>query len=409
VNGNDVDAALLRRARRILAVQTTTSIVLSVLVVGVLAVFVVVRAERSALERSLRQTAATEEDVVDPPDGSWIFEQDTAGRITGTKDPPAGLPDRAALDRVRAGGGSEMRQTTVRDVDYVVLTRRRGTETIQVVGSLATLESERNRLLAALAMATAAGLVVALLFAGLLARRATAPLGDALDRQRQFVADASHELRTPLTQLHTRAQLLERDLRAGATSAEMAPDVEQLVAGTRQLGEVVEDLLISSQVPQGAHEHDDVDLGAIAATVVAGLSTRARDQEVELALLPGAEGASVVWGREPALRRVLTALIDNALSHTPAGGHVTVELGTEEAGRWVTAVVRDDGSGFDPADAERIFRRFARGHGDTRRFGLGLALAREVVAGHGGTIDARGRLGEGATFTIRMPAGSARH
>jgi hypothetical protein len=74
-------------------------------------------------------------------DRNWIFEQDTAGRITGTKDPPAGFPERAALDRVRAGGGSEMRQTTVRYGDYLVLTRRRGTETVQVVGSLAALES----------------------------------------------------------------------------------------------------------------------------------------------------------------------------------------------------------------------------------------------------------------------------
>jgi signal transduction histidine kinase len=405
VTAQDADASLLRRARWTLAVQTAVSIVLSVLVVGVLALIVVMRSERSALEASLRQTAATEEDVVDPPDGTWIFEQDQAGRVTGTGRSPAGFPDRGALDRVRGGGRSELRQATSQGVNYLVLTRRRGAATVQVVGSLAGQEAERNRLLGALGLATLAGLLTALVFAVLLARRVTEPLGDALSRQRQFVADASHELRTPLTQLHTRAQLLEHDLRAGATPAEMAPDVEQLVAGTRQLGEVVEDLLLSTQARRRAHEHDQVDLGAIAAAVVAGLSARARAQKVELALLPDPDGPSVVRGREPALRRVLTALIDNALSHTPAGGHVTVELDAEDAGRWVTATVRDDGSGFDPADAERIFRRFARGHGDARRFGLGLALAREVVAGHGGTIEAWGSPGLGAAFTVRLPAG----
>jgi two-component system OmpR family sensor kinase len=122
--------------------------------------------------------------------------------------------------------------------------------------------------------------------------------------------------------------------------------------------------------------------------------------------VPDALGPSVIRGREAALRRVITALVDNALSHTPAGGHVTVELGAENHPRWVTVIVRDDGTGFEPTDAERIFARFARaGHDDHRRFGLGLALAREVIAGHGGTITAWGSPGEGATFTVRLPAG----
>jgi signal transduction histidine kinase len=68
-------------------------------------------------------------------------------------------------------------------------------------------------------------------------------------------------------------------------------------------------------------------------------------------------------------------------------------------------VVRDDGSGFDPRDARRIFDRFARGHDDHRRFGIGLALAREVISGHGGTIEAHGAPGHGAVFMIRLPVG----
>jgi two-component system OmpR family sensor kinase len=102
---------------------------------------------------------------------------------------------------------------------------------------------------------------------------------------------------------------------------------------------------------------------------------------------------------------VLTALVDNALSHTQAGGHVTIELGRRPANRQVTVLVRDDGTGFDPTDAKRIFDRFARGHDDHRRFGIGLAWAREVITGHGGTIEAHGVPGRGAVFTIRLPAG----
>jgi signal transduction histidine kinase len=146
-----------------------------------------------------------------------------------------------------------------------------------------------------------------------------------------------------------------------------------------------------------------VDLRKVAADVIAAHRARATAHGVELTLVPGAAETSVVRGHEAALRRVLTALIDNALSHTPAGGHVTVELGTELS--MITVVVRDDGSGFDPADGERLFARFARGgHGDHRRFGLGLALAQEVVTGHGGTIEAWGHPGQGAAFTVRLPA-----
>jgi two-component system OmpR family sensor kinase len=405
VTARDPDQLLLWRARRALALQSAAAITLSMLIVGAIALLVVTHGQRTALEASLRQTAATEEDVVDPPGGTWIFEENAAGHLIGTKDAPAGFPDRTALDRVRAGGPTELTATAAGGMDYLVLTRRRNTGTVQVIGSLAALDADRRRLLAALGMAEIVGLLVACLAAVLLARRATAPLGEALTRQRRFVADASHELRTPLTQLHTRAQLLHQDLRAGASPADMAPDIEQLLIGTRQLGEVVEDLLLSSQLPQRAEASAEVDLGMVAAGVVTALAARARDQDVALALVPDAEAPSVVRGREAALRRVVTALVDNALSHTPAGGHVTVELGSQDGPRRVSLIVRDDGTGFDPADAERIFARFARGgHGDHRRFGLGLALAREVVTGHGGTIEAWGRPGKGASFTIRLPA-----
>jgi signal transduction histidine kinase len=391
---------MLARARRVLGLQTAAAITLSLLIVGTVALLVVARTQRAAAESSLRQTAATADDVIDPPLGMWIFKEDAAGRVTGTDEAPDAFPDRAALERVRAGGRTE---TSGRG-DFLVITRRRGASTVQVVASTHEQTAELRRLLVALGLAELAGLFLALASAYFLARRATAPLGHALTRQRQFVADASHELRTPLTQLHTRAQLLDRDVRAGAAAADLAEDVEQMVVGTRHLGEVIEDLLLSSQLPEQPLNVAAVDLAAVGADVVADHAARARAQNVELTLVRNADGPSIVDGREPALRRVLTALVDNALSHTPPGGHVTVELGAEGAPRRVTVVVRDDGSGFDPADAERLFARFARGHGDHRRFGLGLALAREVITGHGGHIEAWGSPGAGAAFTIRLPA-----
>jgi two-component system OmpR family sensor kinase len=397
----DPDRELLRRARRTLAVRNTVAIGLILLFVGAVALLVVHREERSTLAASIRQTAATEEDVVDPPAGSWIFRLDAAGRLTATEDAPPGFPDRGALDRVRAGGRAEQTERG----DYLIVTRRRGTATVQVVGSLAAEDAETRRLLAALGVAELLGLVAAALTGWLLAGRATAPLGEALARQRRFVADASHELRTPIAQLHTRAQLLDQDLRAGAGAPDLAPDVRRLVAGTRQLGEIVEDLLLSTQLVSLTAAGSEVDLGVLADSVVSAFRERAHAHRIVLEVRADPDKPSIAYGREAALRRVLTALVDNALSHTRDGGHITVELDPIDAPARVRLTVQDDGTGFSPDDAERLFDRFARGHDDHRRFGLGLALAREVITGHGGTIAAANNPDGGATFTVILPAG----
>lgn len=393
---------MLARARRVIALQTAAAITVSLLVVGLLAFLVVTHSQNTAATKLLQQTATNADDVTDPPPDVWIFLQEPDGTTQATEGAPAGLPDRRVLEQVRADGARRTSTIDGREGGYLAVTARRGDQVVQVVMSRHEQHDERERLLGALAVGELVGLLVALLSAALLARRATAPLADALARQRHFVADASHELRTPLTQLHTRAQLLQRDLRGGADLADVVTDVDHLVTGTRHLGEVVDDLLLSSQLGRRDDIRQPVDLRTVAADVLANQADRARAQDVELAVRTGASGPLLVPGHRAALQRVLTALVDNALNHTPAGGHVHIELGT--TGDKITIVVRDDGAGFDPADAERLFDRFARGgHLDQRRFGLGLALAREVIAGHGGTIEASGHPGQGAAFSIRLP------
>lgn len=403
----DPDRVLLARARRVITWQTAAAITASLLVLGLLAFLVVIHSQKTATTRLLQQTAATADDVIDPPPDVWIFIQAADGRLEATGNAPDGFPDHTVLDRVRADGITRTIAIEGREGGHLALTTRRGGRVMQVVTSLHEQHDERERLLGALAIGEVVGLLVALLSAALLSRRATAPLADALARQRHFVADASHELRTPLTQLHTRAQLLQRDLRAGAALADVVTDVDHLVAGTRHLGEVVDDLLLSSQLGRRDDIRLPVDIRAVAHDVLASQSDRARTQDVELDLRAGTAGTFLVLGHRAALQRVLTALVDNALNHTPAGGHIHLELGATDA--MVTIIVRDDGAGFDEADTERLFARFARGdHNDQRRFGLGLALAREVIIGHGGTIKASGRLGHGAAFTIRLPAADDR-
>lgn len=261
---------------------------------------------------------------------------------------------------------------------------------------------DRRWVYVAFALAETVGLVAAVVVGQVLACRAVAPLEEALRRQRRFVADASHELRTPLTRLHVRAQLLAREAQPSALDGELAA----LVADTRQFGEVIEDLLMSAQLESADAPRELVDLAAVAESVVSAESLRAQARAVELGLRCGS-GDHLVLGVPAALRRVVGALVDNALDHTRPGSRIDVILEHGRAGREVELTVRDDGVGFPPDQAELIFQRFKRGHGNGGRFGLGLALVREVVENHGGRVTATGKPGEGAEFTVRLPRATA--
>jgi two-component system OmpR family sensor kinase len=394
---SDPERRLLTRARRAITLQLAGALTIVIGLVGALVYCVMISGQETSARRDLG-AATARADLAHPPPCAWLFEL-RGPVIIASPGAPAYLPVREDLHRTTADHRSRVHRATVAGHAYFVRTEWRGGMARQAVIDLRYQAEERGRLYGALAVAEAAGLLAAFVVGQLLARRAIAPLGEALSRQRRFVADASHELRTPLTQLHTRAQLLER--RLGPGDAALADDVRSMVTGTRQLGEVIEDLLLSADFRQA--DLGAVDLAVLADDLAAAESARAQARGVTIAVRREGTADHVVRGVAPALRRVITALLDNALGHTGAGGRVDVTVTREETA--VVLTVRDDGVGLDPADAERLFARFTRGeHGEGRRFGLGLALVREVVDGHGGTVTADGRPGEGAVFTVRLPA-----
>jgi len=254
-----------------------------------------------------------------------------------------------------------------------------------------------------LLVAGSVGILVAGLVGFLAARRAVAPLQKALALQRRFVADAGHELRTPMAVLHTRAQLLARRIPPDDPSRPLA---DQLLADSRAVGEIVEEMLISAQLTVDPGTVELLDTAELIADTVTSMSVLAAEAGVSLHAVT--RNNLTVLGSRAALRRALTALVDNALAHTPPGGHVTVF--TEDSGPWVQLTVSDDGEGLAGQDAERLTERFARGQpsdrrvGGSRRFGLGLSLAREVAAAHGGTLTLTGTPPPGVRATIRLPA-----
>ncbi|MFG2053847.1 sensor histidine kinase [Micromonospora sp. NPDC048930] len=394
-----MDEARLTRARRRSVAQTGGAIGLVLLLVGALMYVLTIGQESRALDNGLTRVLAIADDVDDPPPGQVLARQRPGA------DPVEVTPGASpALVRVLhdAVGRRPGRYDTGVGDDRplrVLVARRADGSRWAVAADLAPLRRQQEELGLALLVAELAGLAGALVAAALLARRAVAPLATALTLQRRFVADASHELRTPLTVLHTRAQLLARRVRTQPPER-LAGQLDQLVADTRALGEVVEDLLVSAAAEHQPLPDTEVDLAEVAREVVASMSAYAQGREVDLRV--EAPAPVLVRGARTALRRALTALVDNAVGHVPEGGHVTVTVDRRDGG--VAAEVADDGVGLDPAEADRLFDRFAHGtSGAGRRFGLGLALVQHVARAHRGSVEVTGAPGAGATFTLLLP------
>ncbi len=398
-----VEQRLLERTWRRIALRTALAFALSVFALEALAIGVVLYTGHADARRLLSQAASDPDALASPPVGIWIYEW-TGGELRASAQAPAGALDPDAIAEVAAGGPARDRDVVRGGREFLVRTDRRGDTVVQAVLDETGQDRERHRLYLGLAGAGAAGLVVSAAVGLLVARRAIAPLGQAIARQQRFIADASHELRTPLTQLHTRAQLLRRELDRGADPVRLTSDADQLVRGTRHMSELVEELLLAAQLRREPARFGPVDLYQIAAQAVAAEQPRAQAKEVTVAVRGQPQTAYLVRGTATTLRRVLASLLDNALGHTPAGGQVTVSLHADPDAGTVTCAVRDNGVGLDPGDASRMFERFARGrHGEGRRYGLGLALVQEAIDAHGGTVTAQGSPGQGATFTIALP------
>ncbi|WP_329109482.1 HAMP domain-containing histidine kinase [Micromonospora sp. NBC_01699] len=393
---------IVRRARLRIGLLVGLAIGGLLLLGGGISYLALIRSQEAQIQREL-EWGTTYGTIAGPPACSWIFQYDGSTVYTGTNPPPPGFPLGDALAAVATTRTTEITTVARNGTVYHVRTEARGDTVVQAVFDARFQLSDRRHLLLAFSLAATVGLLAAVLTGVLVGRRAVAPLAEALTRQRRFVADASHELQTPIAQVHTRAQLLARRARTGGSAADLR-DLERLVGTTRRLGEIVDDLLLSAQLaaaPASQPPKPPVDLTSLIGSAVAAETERAAERQVTVTLKTP-DGPLPVPGVESALRRVVGELLANALTHTPAGGRISVTLrsGDEHA----ELVVADTGEGFDQADARRIFDRFHRGAGSgDRRYGLGLALLREVVTSHNGTIEAEGYPGRGAIFTVRLP------
>jgi signal transduction histidine kinase len=395
------DAALLRRASVRVGLQTAAAVAVTVVVLVGIAVLVVLQDQHRQQDELLSGTVTRADDVDDPPAGVWLVFQDAAGR-RASPGTPAGFPEETDLRETAGDGMTRSRHVTVGSVEYEVLTQRRGTDLVQGVLSLSDAHRERGRLISALLLGGAAGLLVAALAGAWLGRRAVIPLARALALQHRFVADAGHELRTPLTLLSTRAQLIRRSLTRNTDPVELRSEVDGLVTDADRLAAILEDLLLAAD-PRTGGELGPVDLPTLVGQESAAARPLAEQRQITVEVTSVGTAPLVVDGSEAALRRAVNALMDNAVRHATAEVRVTIVAVDKQ----VRLDVADDGPGIDPAMLPTLFERFASGsdgrreHGP-RRYGLGLALVAEIAARHGGTVSARAGH-PGAVLSVTLP------
>jgi two-component system, OmpR family, sensor kinase len=217
----------------------------------------------------------------------------------------------------------------------------------------------------------------------------------ALERQREFVADASHELRTPLTSLLANLELLAEEL-----GGEQADTAQAALRSARRMRRLVGDLLLLARADARRTEsRGPTDLADVLLEAASELGPMAEDHELSIDARP-----AVVPGVRDDLHRLTLNLIENAARHTPPGTHIRASTAVENGAAILT--VEDDGPGIPPELGTRAFDRFVRGAGTgTRGSGLGLSIVRAVAESHGGTVALeRPEVGTGARFVITIPS-----
>jgi len=406
-SASGVESVLLRRAALRLGLHAALLASAIVVLLSAAAVAVVLSSQRHAATTLLDAAVTRADDAIDPPAGIWLALQGPHGKAV-TAGMPAGLPDTGEIARAATAGFRESTEVRIGDVDYRIETLRQPDGTVaQGILDLTANHTERDQLIATLLVCSGFGLLLAAAAGTWLGYRALRPLSAALGLQRRFVADAGHELRTPVTLLSTRAQLLRRRLRSGldgrSAPAALLPDVEGIVADSARLGEILEDLLVAAD-PVASQTRQPVDLAELACGVLAAAAPAAAERDIRLTGPQPDTGPVRAPGSPVALRRAVTALVDNAVRH--AEHEVTVAVYTRNG--HVLVDVSDDGPGIDRELAPRLFERFVSGRPGPsqgrRRYGLGLALVSEIAAAHGGRVELLERSEPGAALRIQLPS-----
>jgi two-component system sensor histidine kinase ChvG len=227
-------------------------------------------------------------------------------------------------------------------------------------------------------------------------------LRQRIDAIEAFAADVAHELKNPLASLSSAVEAMAR--------VKDGPQRDQLMGivadDVRRMDRLITDISELSRVDAriGRTRFEAVDLGKLISALVKERAER-RGDPIPIAYARPANGTVIIHGDAAQMGRVISNLLDNAVSFSPAGG--TVRIAATRVGDMAQVTVDDDGPGVPLAQREAVFDRFHSSRPDDQfgqHSGLGLAIARRVVEAHGGDIRIEdGAEGAGARFVVAIP------
>ncbi len=222
-------------------------------------------------------------------------------------------------------------------------------------------------------------------------------LEKAFREQEDFVLDVSHELRTPLTVLSGNIEVLLMDETLDEETRErfdrMGSEISRMIRLTSNL------LYMASADAGRQPEDKSVELDVVCLEVL----RQSRELRHGVTLSLGREDQVMVVGDRDQLKQMVLNLVENALKYTPGGGEVSLSF--YKNGSNAEVKVADTGPGIEPEMLPHIFERFYRGANRSLMggTGLGLSIAHRIATAHGGTIDVESEVGQGATFTVKLP------
>ena len=231
-------------------------------------------------------------------------------------------------------------------------------------------------------------------------KRAEAALRAAVEGLESFNYSVSHDLRAPLRHIEGFTEIIAQDF-AAQLPAEVRGYLEKVRAGSERMGRMIEALLKLSRIGRAAVERRTIDLAAMVEAAWADLSPA-----------PGWQRAALVVQELPEvdadpqlLRQVLDNLLGNALKFTRPVAEPRIEVGVDGSSGERVFRVRDNGVGFDPERADRLFAVFRRLHAEDEfeGAGVGLGIVKRIVEKHGGRVWAEGAPDRGATFFFTLP------
>ena len=229
-------------------------------------------------------------------------------------------------------------------------------------------------------------------------------LSTAEAMKNEFISSVSHELRTPLTAIKGWAETLMVD--GGENPDTMKKGVGVIVNETERLQQMVEELLDFSRMQNGHFtlQNSNMDILAELGDAVLMYSDKARREQIEI-IYDEPEMLPIVYGDKNRIRQVFINVIDNALKYSNSGDTVTIKADVKD-GR-VRVSVKDTGCGIKETDLAKVKTKFYKANHTRRGSGIGLAVADEIIAMHGGKLEiySAGE-GKGTKVTITLPAKS---